>query len=192
MKKRKSQKNGLVIVLSAPSGCGKTTVERHLLRTVRRLRRSISATTRARRKGERHGRDYFFFTKKTFQEKIKSNYFLEWARVFSEYYGTPRKSVTDTLQSGFDILLTIDVQGARKIRRKVKSATFIFLLPPSVAQLKKRLIKRGTDTSKEIQKRLRQAKSEMKQSRLYDYIIVNDSLSCVVKTIRDIIQKERL
>jgi len=189
--KKKKKKQGVVIVLSAPSGCGKTTVERELLRTGTTLKRSVSATTRSKRKGEREGKDYFFFTKEAFFAKRKRGYFLEWAQVFDKFYGTPATFVKRTVSTGNDVLLTIDVQGAHKIKKKLKDAVFIFLLPPSMSVLRKRLQGRKTDSTDEIRKRLRIAKGELREVKKYDYVVTNDRLSETVKIILSIIKVEK-
>lgn len=192
MKKKCSAKKGIVVVLSAPSGCGKTTVEALLLKQVANLTRSISATTRSRRKGERSGKDYFFLTKEVFLAERKKGGFLEWAQVFDNYYGTPKSFVDKMLCAGNDVLLTIDVQGALKIKKKLPDAVFVGLVPPSLATLEDRLTKRGTDAGDEIKKRLREAKRELKEMRWYDYVVVNEALSKAVCDIESIIKTEKL
>ena len=155
------------------------------------LKRSISATTRPRRTGEKDGRDYIFLTDTAFPSKKKRNEFLEWAVVFDHYYGTPKKSVMDTVKKGNDVLLTIDVQGARKIQKKLKNAVYVFLLPPSLKELEKRLRKRKTDSDRVIKKRLGEAKREIQQAQYYDYIVINDRIDNAVKTIQQIINSEK-
>lgn len=189
--KRIKKPHGLAIVLSAPSGCGKTTIARELLRKNPTVRSSISATTRPRRAGERNGRDYYFLDQAAFLEKRKKGFFIEWAQVFDHYYGTPQDCVEKTMLKGFDVLLTIDVQGARKIRKKIKDAVYVFLLPPSLSVLKERLCKRKTDTRIEIQKRLRIAKQELREAKEYDYVIVNDRIDKAVFAIESIIVAEK-
>jgi guanylate kinase len=189
--KKKNTPKGLIIVLSAPSGCGKTTIARELLRTETSLRSSISATTRPRRRGERNGKDYYFFDRESFFEKRKAGFFIEWAKVFDHYYGTPHACVEKTVAKGFDILLTIDVQGTRTIKKKIKDAVYIFLLPPSMSVLNKRLCNRKTDTPSEIKKRLRIAKQELREAKEYDYVIVNDRVDNAVLAIKSIIVAEK-
>ena len=155
------------------------------------LKRSVSATTRPRRRGERDGRDYFFYDKKEFQEKKAKGFFLEWAKVFDCYYGTPEKHVRQTVAKGCDVLLTIDVQGARKIRKKIKDAVTVFLVPPSMRVLRERLIQRETDSSQEIEKRLRTAEEEMEAVRCYDYVVVNDIVKDAAAAVRNIIEAEK-
>ena len=181
----------LIIVLSAPSGCGKTTVEKRLLKKIPQLKRSISVTTRQKRKDEREGKDYFFITKKAFLQKRRAKYFLEWAKVFGHYYGTPKSFVTNVIKRGSDILLTIDVQGARKVKKKLKQGIYIFLIPPSLKILQKRLCKRGTDMKKEVHKRILHAKRELRDALHYDYLVINDSLESAVNTLCDIINAEK-
>lgn len=185
------KKKGLVILLSAPSGCGKTTVEKALLSEDRNLKQSISATTRPRRKGERNGKDYFFLTEEEFLIQRKEKAFLEWAKVFDNYYGTPRTSMNALLEKGVDVLLTIDVQGARTVKKKVRDAVSIFLLPPSMAVLKARLYGRKTDSESIIKKRLAIAETELQEAPLYDYVVVNDVLPETVDAVRSIIKAEK-
>lgn len=187
----KQKRCGLVIVLSAPSGCGKTTVEKALLRARKNLKRSVSTTTREKRRGELHGRDYFFVTEESFLKKKKKKAFLESARVFGNYYGTPRAYIEKVTRKGDDVLLTIDVQGAAQVRRKLKEALYIFLLPPSVKELERRLRSRKTDSSVVINKRLGEAKRELAEADHYDYLVVNKTVKEAVKTINEIINAEK-
>ena len=191
MKRRTRKNEGIIIILSAPSGCGKTTVEKRLLRKISRLKCSISCTTRQRRKGERNGRDYFFMTPPVFTQKIKTKYFLEWAQVFGNYYGTPKDFISRTIKQGHDVLLTIDVQGARTVKRTLKKGIYIFLLPPSLSILQNRLRKRGTDMKKDIHKRIRQARRELREAFHYDYVVINDSVESAVRIIKHIINAEK-
>jgi len=180
---------GKLIILSGPSGAGKTTIHDRLLKSTalkRRLVRSISTTTRAPRRGERNGREYFFVSRRMFEYKIRAGHFLEWARVFTHYYGTPVKPVREQLKTGKSVLLCIDVQGARQVLARAPESISIFVQAPSLAELKSRLCRRGTEDPEALAMRLETAQREMAQSMKYDYIVVNDDLStavCQVQTI---------
>jgi len=188
----KKSGNGRLFVVSAPSGAGKTTVVNGTIKKLSDMRRSVSWTTRKPRRGERNGRDYVFVTVKEFEKLIKeSKGFIEWANVFGKYYGTPRFNITDAQRDGVDLFLVIDVQGAAKIRKKVKNAVFVFILPPSMKELEKRMKKRGKDTLVEIKKRLGEAKREISESKDYDYIIINDKLNEAVSQLIAIVKEER-
>lgn len=161
------------------------------MRRGQRIGYSISATTRGRRTGERHGRDYFFMTVRQFKDGIKRNDFLEWAKVFGNYYGTLKGYVQRLQAQGKDVILDIDVQGAQQLMRKGVDATYIFMLPPNVMELKRRLMKRRTDTRATIQKRLSLAKKEMACAPRYDYIMVNKKIAETMRVIKMIIQSEK-
>ncbi len=178
---------GLIFVISAPSGAGKTTVIKSFIRSHRRdFILSVSVTTREPRKNEKDGRDYYFFTRKKFRQYIKQGKFLEYAPVLSNYYGTLKQTVISALNKGKNVIMDIDVQGARKIRQKVKNCVTIFIVPPSFRELQKRLKNRRTETKKDLQKRLSLAKKELKEKRKYDYIVVNKDLAKAVKDIEGI------
>ncbi|MGI6587591.1 MAG: guanylate kinase [Peptococcia bacterium] len=182
---------GNLIVISGPSGVGKGTVCRALLEKHEDLVLSISATTRKARVGEKEGREYFFYTQEKFLELIKKKAFLEWAKVFDNYYGTPLAYVQKILQQGQDCLLEIDVQGALQVKAKWPTGIFIFLVPPSHEELVRRITCRGTENTAEIQKRLQQAEEEIGHLREYDYIVVNNFVQEAVEKIRAIIVAER-
>ena len=193
MKRAKSQ--GRLFVISASSGTGKTTLARELLREDKNLVQSVSYTTRHPRPDEKNGQDYFFVTKKEFFEKIKKSGFLEWANVFGRYYGTPKKEVEDHMRHGRDVLLLIDVQGAKKVKRKKADAVFIFLAPPSKEELLRRLYKRGTETQKEIRARYKVATKELRELNdlaLCDYRIMNRQIPVATEVLRGIIRAERM
>lgn len=183
-------KKGLLIVISAPSGCGKTTVVNGLVERNRNIIRSISATTRAPRRGERDGVDYWFVSQPDFLKQKRQGDFLEWARVFDHYYGTPLKTTREALREGRDVILAIDVQGAEKIR-KLMDGVFIFIMPPSRNELEKRLHSRKSDSKREIQKRLEQAREEMECAEEYDYIVTNRYVEETISAIETIIEEHK-
>lgn len=179
-------------MISGPSGCGKTTLGERILSGDRDLVRSVSVTTRPARKGEREGREYFFVSKEKFASLREGNKFLEWAEIFGYFYGTPRDFVFEKINQGKDVVLIIDVQGARQVRKIFPQAVFIFLRPPSLKVLSERLKKRKLDAGREIEKRLRQAEREMRYEREYDYIVVNEDLDRATELLKAIISLERI
>jgi guanylate kinase len=184
--------SGMLIIVSAPSGTGKTTVLQETMQQVERLVFSVSHTTRQPRPGEQDGRDYFFVSKQQFEEMIKNNGFLEWALVHDNYYGTALASLRAGLDAGFDIVLDIDVQGAEIVRQQSRLETIdIFIAPPDQAELEKRLRRRGTEDEQTILKRLANAVEEMNQCSKYEYLIVNDSVENAVTMLSGIIYAER-
>ncbi len=182
---------GLLFIISAPSGTGKSTVCRKLLGKRKDLRYSISCTTREPRPGEKNGKHYFFLSKEDFKRKIARNEFLEWAIVHDHYYGTPRSYIEQTVKESFHILLAIDVKGAAAIRRKIPESILIFLAPPSIETLKERMAARR-DASDNIAKRLANSKGELSAAKNYDYLVVNDDLEKAVHQIECIITAEAL
>jgi len=183
---------GLLIVLSAPSGAGKTTLCEALLKLDRRLARSISVTTRDPRGGEREGRDYYFADDAEFRRQIRERGFLEWAEVHGHRYGTLKSEVERKRRMGRDVILVIDVQGGLAVKRRDSRAVLIFVQPPSFKTLEARLRGRGTDEPRVIRERLRHARWEMAQAFHYDYVLVNAELSAAVEQVRAIITAERL
>jgi len=187
-------KKGYLYVISGPSGAGKSTLRELLLRQLN-LTYSISATTRPPRNNERDGVDYLFMSEDLFQTKIAEGEFLEWAKVFDQYYGTPLKPLMEHINSGRDVLLEIDVQGAAQIRERLKEIDleghFIFIAPPSLDVLKTRLSARGTETPESIELRLDEAEIEMAQSRNYDVVIVNDEIDSALKQIVEFIESTK-
>ncbi|MCX5681202.1 MAG: guanylate kinase [Candidatus Omnitrophica bacterium] len=193
MNKSVKRQPGKIVVLSGPSGSGKTTLHNSLLRdkTIsKKLVKIVSATTRKCRGKEKTGQHYLFFTKKDFLHRVERGYFLEWQKVFSDYYGTPRAQVEKILKSGRNVLLCIDVKGAKVIFRNFKDALSIFIKAPSVAALKNRLQKRGTEDKRIISRRLAVAKKEMKEATHYCYVVVNDDLQKAVSKLKNIIKNE--
>lgn len=186
-----TSRTGRLIVLSSPSGGGKTTVAKILLKRDRRLVRAVTCTTRPPRPGERHGRDYFFLTPARFKSMIRRGAFLEWARVHRNLYGTPRAWALDQTRRGRDVLLVIDVQGGAQVERREKGVVSIFLVPPSMRELKRRLAGRGTEDPKTLKVRLANARKEMKAGKSYDHRVVNDDLRRAVRQVHRIIRESR-
>lgn len=183
---------GLLILLSGPSGTGKGTVCKALLKKHEDIALSISCTTRTPRKGETHGVSYHFITHDKFDEMIENNAFLEYAQVFDNYYGTPKSYVREQLDAGKDVLLEIDVQGALQAKNAFPEGVYVFLVPPSMEELENRIRSRGTETEQQITKRLGKAKAEMKLIDRYDYVIVNDEVEKVIDSVEHILAAERL
>lgn len=185
------KKKGKLFIISAPSGSGKTTLCGLLKKNVPRIAMSVSVTTRTPRRGERNGRDYLFITKREFERRKRCGGLLEWARNFGQYYGTPKDKVLNLLKSGKDVILAIDVKGAMKIKRLYPAGVFIFIVPPSLDELRKRLKHRGADSVKEIKKRIEIAQKEMSYLPMYDYAVVNESINKAVAKLKDIVMAER-
>lgn len=183
---------GVLLVLSGPSGTGKGTVCKVVRDSMGdRLAYSISATTRKPRIGEKHGREYFFFTKEEFEALRDQNGFLEWAQVYDNYYGTPRAFVEEVLASGRDCILEIDPQGALQVRKATDEAVLVFIAPPSLEELRSRLTGRGTEAPEEVEKRLSCAEAELAYSNQYDYMIVNDEVEKAAEKMKAILMAER-
>ena len=183
-------KQGLLIVVSGPSGTGKGTVCSELLACTPELAYSISATTREPREGEKDGENYYFITREQFEQEIAAGGFLEYANVYGNYYGTPLKKIEERLAAGQDILLEIDTQGALEVMKKCPEGIFIFLLPPSMQELERRIRGRGTESEESLQRRLSAARDEVELGRQYDYAVVNLSVKQAVKRIQGIILAE--
>lgn len=183
---------GFLLVLSGPSGCGKGTVSKALLSKGGDIVFSVSATTRRPRPGEVNGRNYYFVDEDKFCKMVKNEEFLEYAHVHSNYYGTPKEFVFDEIEKGEIVLLEIDVQGALQVKKNYKEAVFIFLLPPTMDELKNRIIKRGTETQEDINRRFENAFTELDFVGEYDFFVVNDKVEAAVKDIEAIIRAEKL
>jgi guanylate kinase len=186
-----SKKKGKLFVISAPSGCGKTTLCTKLIKKVPRIGRSISLTTRPPRRGERNERDYIFLTKKNFEKEKKRENLLEWAVNFGYNYGTPKDRVLRLLNRGTDVILAIDVKGAMKVKRLCPDGVFIFISPPSMSELRNRLKKRRRDDSLEISKRMKVAAVELSYLPKYTYSVVNDNLKKAADKLASIVIAER-
>lgn len=182
---------GLLIVLSGPSGVGKGTVRKAIFeRDDNEFQYSVSMTTRPMREGEVDGVDYYFRTKEEFEAMIEAGEMLEYAEYVGNYYGTPLTYVNKTLDEGKDVFLEIEVQGAQQVKEKVPDGVFIFLTPPDLAELKARIVGRGTDSPEVIDERMRVARQEIEMMALYDYAVVNDQVQNAVDRIKDIIVSE--
>lgn len=178
-------------MISAPSGVGKTTLIRSLLRELPSLRFSVSSTTRPPRPEESDGKDYHFISREAFQAGIEANRFLEWAQVHGEYYGTDRERLEAWLTAGDDVLLDIDVQGARQVRQRYPQAHLIFILPPAWDVLAERLRARGTESPQQLAARLNAAYSEVREASRYDYLVINDVLQTAAADLAGIIRAAR-
>ncbi|MGH7251224.1 MAG: guanylate kinase [Nitrospiraceae bacterium] len=186
------ERRGLLFVVSAPSGAGKTTLCKELISVVPGLRHSISYTTRKPRADEEHGREYFFVEESLFQEMVNRNEFAEWAPVYGSFYGTPRTALTEMIEKGVDVLLEIDAQGAIQIKKKFADAIFIYIMPPSIEALRTRLILRGADPPEEINRRLQKAREEVWSYRDYYYIVRNEDMKQALKELEAIVLAERI
>jgi guanylate kinase len=193
---RKNRSNiarrGLMLVLSSPSGAGKTTLSRMLLKADRGVELSVSVTTRLKRKGEINGRDYHFIDRARFDAMVKARGLLEWAEVFNHYYGTPRQPVEKALRAGRDVLFDIDWQGTQQLREKARDdLVSVFILPPSAGELERRLKRRAQDTKDVIKSRMAKAAGEMSHWPEYDYVVVNRDIDEAFNEVRAILGAER-
>ncbi|MDR1124423.1 MAG: guanylate kinase [Elusimicrobiota bacterium] len=178
------------VIISSPSGGGKTTIVARLLKSDKRLSRVVTATTRAPRAGERDGKDYYFWTAARFEAAVKKGRMAEWAKVHKDYYGIPKSSVNEVIKKKLCPVLVIDVQGACTVKKIFRDAVSIFIAPPSMAELKKRIAARN-DGTKDIKVRMESARKEMAQIKFYDYLIINDILPDAVRECRAVITAER-
>lgn len=183
---------GFLLVISGPAGTGKGTVCKELLKRNKDIVYSVSATTRKPRIGEIDGVNYYFVTEEKFKSMIENDEFLEYAYVHTNYYGTPKKFVFEQIEKGEIVLLEIDVQGAMQIKKKFPEAVFIFLLPPTMEELKNRIVKRGTETEEDIKRRYENAFKELDFVDNYDYFVINDVVEDAVSDIESIIRAEKL
>ncbi len=182
---------GKLFVISGPSGVGKTTIRNEILKTYENFWYSISMTTRKKRENEKNKIDYYFVTKEEFIKNIKENNFLEYAEVYKGiFYGTPKNKVIEKLNQGTNVILEIDVKGALNIQNEYNEAILIFICPPDIQELKKRLLQRQTDNAKVIEERINKAEYEISFKNEYDYIITNNNLEIAIKEIKQIIEKE--
>jgi len=180
----------VLFVVTGPSGCGKSTIIHHVMSDLRHVRFSVSHTTRPKRPSEQEGRDYYFVSRPEFERMIEKRKFLEWAEVHGHYYGTSKREIIQKGKSG-DLILDIDVQGARQMRSLRKNAVFVFILPPAYGELKRRLAERGEEGRDVIERRLRNARREIRQYALFDYIVINNRLDRAVLELESIILSTR-
>jgi guanylate kinase len=186
------QPNGITFIISAPSGTGKTTVCKILKQKLPKLKFSVSHTTREPRDNETDGIDYHFISEENFEEKVKHNKFIEWAKVYQYYYGTAFESIDSHKKNGADVLIELDVQGAKSLRKLNYKAIFIFILPPSLKELEIRLRNRKTESESAIKDRLESSKNEVQQCKLYDYILTNINVEETAENIISVIKAEQL
>jgi guanylate kinase len=193
LRKKATARRGLMLVLSSPSGAGKTTLSRMLLKTDRNIELSVSVTTRPKRKGEKHGKDYHFIDRARFDAMVKTGQLLEWAEVFGYFYGTPRLPVQRALRAGRDVLFDIDWQGTQQLSEKARGdMASIFVLPPSIAELERRLHTRALDDEDVIRRRMAKASGELSHWAEYDYVISNDKLERAFAEVQMILAAERM
>lgn len=185
-------KKGLLIVISAPSGTGKDALIECLSEKSPDIFKSISATTREMREGEREGFDYYFTDRENFEKLIAEEEVVEYTTYCNNYYGSPKLPIMENLEKGRDVVLKIEVEGAMNIRRMFPDSVLIFVLPPSVEELRNRLIKRGTEDLSTIEKRMKRTRTEVTYANEYDYIVVNDDLAIATEQLLDIIKTEKL
>lgn len=184
------RKNDLSIIISAPSGAGKTTIINKVISGSDDYAFVISTTTRKKRKSEKEGRSYYFISSRSFREKIERDEFIEWSSVHQNYYGVEKKEFDRIMATGKIPLFDVDVQGAAKLKKKIPGAVFIFIIPPSIRILKERLINRDTDSKKDINIRIENAIKEIHESENYDYLIINDDITNAVDDFKGIIRAE--
>lgn len=184
-------REGILFVISAPSGAGKTSLCKEIIDFFPELRQSVSFTTRAPRAGEQDGVDYFFVSPEEFRRMAAAGEFVEWAEVHGNCYGTARKSLDLWRGQGLDVVLDIDCQGAAQLKNSCAGAVFIFILPPGVDELRRRLTGRNLDTAEVIERRIRNAEGEIREARWYDYLIINDRLELAAEQLKGVIMAER-
>lgn len=185
------REKGILIVISGPSCAGKGSVCKIICQKNPDLRLSISETTRKPRNYEKQGQDYFYVSKESFETRIKQGQYLEYATVYENYYGTPKDYVENLLESGYDIILEIDIQGAAKVRSNYKEGIYIFIVPPSMQELRRRIEERGTESKEQMEMRLNCAYEEMRNADDYSYIVINDELEDAARRVQSIITAEK-
>lgn len=186
-----SSTKGSLFIVSAPSGAGKTTLCKELCKSMPRLKHSVSYTTRPRRRGERDKVHYFFVNRKEFRKMIEKGEFAEWAVVYGNFYGTSMKKIEELKGRGYDIILDIDIHGAMQMKQKYNDAVYVFILPPSIKVLQKRLRDRMSDSDDTLKERLAEARDEMRNYRNYDYVIVNDDIKNALLELESIVRAAR-
>lgn len=189
--KKKKPGCGSLIILSGPSGAGKGTIHNELLKRNKRLKYSVSMTSRAPRDGEVNGKDYYFVTEEEFKQEIEKDSFVEYAIVHGNYYGTLKREVEKDLNDGYDVILEIDIQGALAIKNKKVDGIFIFIMPPSMRELRDRLVRRGTETKDKIIERFKNAYKEINSISKYNYVVINDEVEKAVVKVEAIMLAER-
>jgi guanylate kinase len=180
-------REGIILIISAPSGAGKTTLCRALLERFPTMKESVSYTTRTPRSGEVYGEDYFFVSREEFQRMVESDLFAEWAEVHGNLYGTALTTIDEARKSGVDLVLDIDCQGARRLKEQIERCVYIFILPPSMEELRRRLENRSSDAQEVIDRRIECAAGEIREARWYDYIIINDNFETAFEELSSIV-----
>ncbi|MBK5274269.1 MAG: guanylate kinase [Desulfuromonadales bacterium] len=181
------KREGIILIISAPSGAGKTTLCNGLLQRFPNMKESISYTTRIPRAGEVHGQDYFFVSRPEFQRMVDEDAFAEWAEVHGNLYGTALATIEEARKNGLDLVLDIDCQGARRLKEQIERCVYIFILPPSMDELRRRLENRSSDAQDVIDRRIERAAAEIREARWYDYIIINDNLESAFEELSAIV-----
>ncbi|CAG0956663.1 guanylate kinase [Geobacter sp.] len=185
------KRDGVLYIISAPSGAGKTTLCKEIIDIFPHLRHSVSYTTRQPRPGEVHGKDYYFVTQDEFRRMVEEGEFAEWAEVHGNCYGTSIRTLEECRTIGVDLILDIDIQGARQLKQRYEGGVFIFILPPSYEELHRRLNGRSSDSDDVISRRIDAAAGEIRESRWYDYIIINDTFSRAVEELKSVVIAEK-